>query len=784
MQQFKTVVDQSKSQIAITARDGRVLTLNFIADDICRVRYSDDGRYSRAWLLRYGFIKSDWPSVRFDVRNEKSFILISGRKIQVRVNPKTLAVEFMDAAGRRLLGEALRPESRVETGFKTRFHLPKRLSFFGLGDQTRERIEHRGTRATMWVRNLLSYIPVPLLLTDGGYAILVNTTRKHEFDLGVASKKTFGFDCRRGTVDYYFLSGATPAEQIERYTRLTGRPPLPPKWTFGLWFVCNKTCNAHEMLDNCLKFREKGIPCDAVGLEPGWMEKDYDLSVDKKFHPDKFYVLPWFYRAAQGNNVHNVDHVRSPEQLTFIDAARNLGFKPGLWLCQNYDLSYEAERRAKSERAADSGAADSDLPVEGDMEHDEHLAGAVITDKLTRPDEPWYQHLKKFVTAGIEYFKVDGCTQTMEHPDRLWHGNGMTDEEMHNLYPLLNSEQMCRGFRETTGRRAAFFTPNGWTGLQRFPGTWTGDTGGGPKPLVACLNLSMSGHCYMTSDMDNTRPEGIHAGFLLPWAQLCSWGYWKHPWFLKPEVQSVFRDYARLRYRLIPYLYSQAFTANQSGMPILRALPLSFPDDYDARNVLNEYMLGDNLLVTAFDRNIYIPAGNWTDFWTGKTVIGPRTMEYIPPSGKGGGLFVRAGAIIPMGPERDFVDSAPETEITLDIHPNAAGSAVYYEDDGASYDYERGRFASTSLQVAPSAGKISVLIGRRQGGYRNMPKQVNFTLQLHVDKPPRQVVHDGKLLAERPSGGQNRGAGWWFDPSARLLVIIPRSSHGEFTLDL
>ena len=140
---------------------------------------------------------------------------------------------------------------------------------------------------------------------------------------------------------------------------------------------------------------------------------------------------------------------------------------------------------------------------------------------------------------------MDGARQVNEHPDRKW-GNGMDDEEMHNLYPTLLNQQMHQGFKEHTGRRPMIYSSGGYTGLQQYAATWAGDTGGGPKPLVSMLNHGLSGHANVSCDMDVFTPMGIHFGFLQAWSQVCSWAYWRHPWLLGDKLLPIFKTYARL----------------------------------------------------------------------------------------------------------------------------------------------------------------------------------------------------------------------------------------------
>ncbi len=605
-------------------------------------------------LNRYGFIQELTPSRktgRARLESRKNSFALKGKKGE----------PFL--AGSVAAGES-------ETTFSIR--LAKGERFYGLGDLTRDRIEQSGSRAVMWIKNVNRYIPIPFIMSSRGYGLLVNTTFRHVWDIGRTRKDTLTITIPQGTPELYVFQGAGFKELLDLYTQVTGRPDLPPKWSFGLWFICRMQANDFELMSDARNFRDRDLPCDVIGLEPGWMETSYTYTVDKKWHPERFQIPPY-------NPQHN-----------FLSALKRLGYKFELWLCNDYDLSYEEERRLK--RTLKAASARGGFSEE-DVEKDEHFTEPVRLDKITKPDESWFEHLKKFVDQGVDFFKQDGALQVCEHPDRRW-GNGMTDEEMHNLYPLLYSRQMYEGFREHTGRRPCCFTPDGWAGLQKYTGTWTGDTGGGPRTVVACLNLALSGHSLVTCDMEVTTKAGIHYGFLMPWAQINSWNYFRHPWMQGDELFSVIKDYAQLRSRLVPYLYTQAYQAHTTGTPIMRPLVLEFPADPAAVNNLHQYCLGRELLVSTFDEQIHLPDGPWLDFWTGEIYTGPKDFRYRPPAGRGGGLFLRENSILPLGPVRQYVDQPSAEGFKLEIFINPGGTAEFdlYDDDGVSFAYEKGEY--------------------------------------------------------------------------------------------
>ena len=701
------------------------LAVEFVTPTILRVRKFSGERPPESPLLRYGFFRRDWPQVQAQTAETDTALTLSSSALTATVDKQTGKLTIADASGKVLLTDA-GPALSDDQGFETRFELPADREFFGLGDQQRERLALRGTLGDLWVRNVTGYIPIPFFWTPDGFGIVVNTTRRLLVDLGHSSPDWFGFRAQGGSLDYYFILGPEPAQILSAYTDLTGKPPMPPKWALGLWFICRTQANDREFLEDCYHFRNDRIPCDAIGLEPGWMEKNYDYSIDKDWSRDRFPVP---------------SYDRNPGRYTFFRAARRMGFKPGLWLCMDYDVSYEAERRARAEIAVQE-----DKVERRGFEQDEHLSASKRMDNLTKPEVPWFEHLKDFVDQGAEWFKQDGSNQVLEHPDRLY-GNGMRDDEMHNLYPMLYSKQMYEGFAEHTNRRPLGFTCSGWAGLQRWTGTWTGDTGGEERPLVACLNLALSGHGFNTVDMEVTTKEGIHFGFLLPWSQLNSWNYFRHPWFQGEELQTIFTDYARLRYRLLPYLYTTAWQAHQTGMPIMRPMSLMWPDDPETGKCLRQYMLGDSLLVGAFTSEIYLPEGDWYDYWTQEKHTGGRWLKVEVAPDKGGPLFVRAGAAIACHAGLDkYVGESFDDELEFWVFPANEGAGSYYEDDGFTLAYEQGHGRTTRLDYQFDGTTLTARLHPAEGTYQGAPKTKRIALVVCGPGHPSEVRVAGEPI--------------------------------------
>ncbi|MCE5217904.1 DUF5110 domain-containing protein [bacterium] len=732
------------SHVDVSLATGGVLRVQPITPHLLRVRLCPEGRFDEPALVRYGILEHCTDRAAFSVSEEEQAVCVSTDGVQLTVSRADGSFVFSDSSGTVLTQTAQAPWSSAEEGFGAELLLREEERLYGLGDETRDRIAKRGHRTRMWVRNVASYVPIPYVMSTGGWALLVNSTWRHFFDLGHTKEDRLCLWGHRGELDLFLIAGKDLPALLDRYTHLVGRPAMLPLWGYGLTFVCNQQASAREMLDDALSFRREDIPCDLIGLEPGWMSRNYDYSVEKQWHPERFYTPPW---SPHGPH-------------TFGGALERLGFKLSLWLCCDYDLSFEEERQAgaalQEQEAEPTPARHPD-----DFEQDEHFGHpATYIDKLTRPEEPWFEHLKKYVDFGAAAFKLDGALQVNEHPDRKW-GNGMDDEEMHNLYPVILNKQMSRGFAEHTGRRPMIYSSGGYTGIQRYSATWAGDTGGGPRPLVSMLNHGLSGHSNASCDMDVFTPEGIHFGFWMPWSQVCSWAYWRHPWLLGEKLESMFRFYARLRYRLLPYIYSIAHVAHRTGMPMMRAMPLAFPEEEGADEALGQYMFGDAFLTAAFAETIHLPAGNWIDFWTGERLRGPIDLPVEFPEDRGGPLYVRSGAIIPFGPEMDYVGHKPTATLELLVYPEGRSEFTLCEDDGVGFGYEQGEVAETRITCLAKGGKVEVTVDPRRGEYEGMPEGRDFRLRISVPAKPHHVEVNDVALPE--SASSEGGLGWWYD---------------------
>jgi alpha-glucosidase (family GH31 glycosyl hydrolase) len=748
--------------------NGDVVRIEVLTSNIFRVRLAADGRFEPSLMERYGIVRTNWPASDFKTRAGDGSTIIETADGSLSVRAADGQMRLLNSAGITLceqilpqgtrwsevdlqafkkrqtsLAEYFRGEKRQEgqvqiigsvapektessdvmhefflptNSFGATFSLRENERLYGLGTASSKRLQLRGYGYRLWTqyRGNFGYQgqagweqtegPIPLLLSTGGWGLFVNTTWVHYYDLGRYEADRAFFWGPGGPLDFYLLIGDSLPKLIERYTEITGKPRLMPQFAYGLTYVSQITQNEHEILNDSRLFREKGIPCDIMGIEPQWMKSNYDASHEKEWNPNKFYIPDWMGPDSKEG--------------TFIGGLDRTGFKLSLWLVCADDLTMEEERQV----ALREGRG-HEFPKEPDA---------------------WFNHLQKFVRNGTRCFKMDPENLIQEHPGRKYY-NGRSDLENHNLTQVLYHKQMCVGYEDFAQQRAMTHYCAAYAGVQHWGATTMGDNGGGPKALVWMLNYGMSGHMNTSCDME-TQGAGLHFGFLQPWSQLNNWAYAFQPWFLGKRAEAMFRDYARLRYSLLPYIYSAAHVGHLTSMPILRPMTLVYPDDLKLADCVTEYMLGDSLLVAAFTDKVYLPAGRWIDYWTGAEFEGPREMPCVHPANRAGGLFIKAGAIIPYWPAMDFVGEQPVNTLKLHVYPEGKSDYTLYEDDGNSLAYLKGAVALTRVHCETSPYAVTLTIEPRQGTYDHMPSQRDYDIWIH-SKPAKKLAVNGSKSA-------------------------------------
>jgi alpha-D-xyloside xylohydrolase len=479
----------------------------------------------------------------------------------------------------------------------------------------------RGHRLVHWIDETWGtntadrvYKSVPLVVSSHGYGIYANHPEEAVFDLGAGSNASGTVLVQADEIDLFVILG-TPKEVLARYTALTGRAKVPPDWSFGVWMSrCMYTSRAEveEVLDTAAR---NNVPIDVVGIDPLWLAnrpgKDYD-TCDFVWNEKDFGPIS-----------------------EFVDMLHSRGVRLCLWVNTHVD---EASAVWKPDRVVDGGRArDTVFPQRGYVE----LTGAGA--------DWWLEEMTRLVEAGVDGFKLD-YSETL--PADATMADGRRGAEVHNLYPLLAAQ-----VAERAGV-AVHFTRSGTSGSQRYPLHWAGDSqsswAGFRGALRGGLAAAWSGFAHWTSDIGGFYWRDIHNAFdesygfrqadtelYIRWMQfgmLCSHTRFhgmqpREPWLFGDVAVSVAAAFGAMRERLRPYLLQCADEAAATGCPVMRPLAMEFPDDPGARHVDTQYLLGPDLLVCPVlspggSTEAYIPAGRWTDHFTGESFDGPQWVRF------------------------------------------------------------------------------------------------------------------------------------------------------------
>lgn len=754
-----TLLAQANPTHKVKINDGLTVSVEACSESIFRIKVSPRKDFTESLMERYELIKTDWSEVKTDISDKGGVWTLKTPEYSLAINKKTGVMTVKDSKGGKVIREVrFLPEKEGLCGEMRSFINEKYADlkvadngggiigddngkfgevdkheipaadavsilsfsmedgerFYGGGSTSRDHIQHRGEFLRMWTTYQQTEIPMPFMMSSRGWGVYNNSTRKSFFDIGNQQKSKFNIINTFDEADFFLMMGKDMPAILNEYTLVTGRTYVLPKWAYGLCFGPNMREEQFDILNDAVRFRQFDVPCDVFWLEPQWMEKRYDFSTKKKWNYDRFSPEPYWLQDQYPKTMHN---------RLFIGKLRSMGFHLGLWLCEEYDLSIQ-EEDIIAERTG------------GKLSGQEH----------------WMDHLTVFMDQGVEGFKLDPA-RTIDNHTNWEYYNGRTDKEMHNLNQVLLPKQMRELGRKYNGKRTWHHYCGGWSGTQHWTASTSGDNGGGKTALYDQLNLGMSGFLNTSCDVMSVPRElemqGLHFGLFLPWVQINSWFSMMHPFYYAKEEQDIYRFYVKLRYSLAPYIYSMALEAAQNGMPIVRSMPLCFPDDRNCDDMTYQYMFGDNFCVGIFTNEIYLPKGTWTDAWSGEKIVSKGetfTREY--PSNRAGLLFIREGAIIPTQPDVEYLGARPFDRVILKVYPHGDSAYTMLDDDGESYEYENGGIASTLFESHERDGGVEVVVNPVQGSFKGMPSEREYSFRIQRDSRPASVSLNGAAVQD------------------------------------
>lgn len=619
--------------------------------------------------------------------------------------------------------------------------------FYGLGEQFTE-FDKRGQRVQMWSYDAYgahterAYKPVPFFVSSRGYGIFVDSTTCVHFDLGKGNHAALSLVVPDSALDYYVIVGPEPKTIISRYADLVSHPLLPPKWSFGLWMSSGfKDDSADEVLRRARALREHGVPCDVLHLDCYW----------QRF--GRWSELLW-------------DREKFPDPEDMLRQVKALGFKVCLWM--NPYIGTASERFVE---ARDKGyllkTPDGEAYV-CQLWGNYHPPVGII-DVFNPAAAEWLRSLlRPLLRTGVDVFKTDFGEGV---PADAVAYNGLTGERLHNLYPLVYNDLVAGVTAAETGRAGLVWGRSTYAGGQRHAAQWSGDPNctypAMASTLRGGLSLAMCGHAFWSHDIGGFYRQPTPELYVR-WAQFGLFSPMARahgvtsrlPWDYGEEALRLFRDYVRLRYRLVPYLYSYASLAARTGLPIMRPMLLEFPDDPNTYHLDLQYMLGAELLVapvynSSGRRPIYFPAGRWVDYWTHEVIVGPQAQWITAPLEKLP-LYVRADALVPTVEPAEHMEEVAFPFVIFDAYVLERGAFELYDLDGTtqvSVGYA-GRCLEVRAEGA-KANRLGLRLMRLAGATtpehvvlngRPLPRCEGLTLTPEA-KPGWSVAADGTLLA-------------------------------------
>lgn len=659
------------------------------------------------------------PAPPVAVEEAPDHLLVDAAGVRVRVQRHPLRLAFLAPAG----GEVLLADAGglCYDGWQVGVEFAARPDdrFYGLGQAGQHEgavaIEASGKRYPVWNLHLPgpSRFVVPVVVGRRGYGVLVDNAWPAELDFtGTRPGRggTWRYTAQGGAMAYFFILGPDLPGVLDRLTQLTGRPALPPLWTFGLLQSKFGYRSQAEVEELARTFRSKGIPCDAIVLDLYWFRHMGDLRFDRTAFPQ-------------------------PRRM--IRGLRRQGFRTIVieepYLAVGSRLYREAVRRGLVARRPD---AEGGGPWVFPWWHGEAAALADFSNPATQ--EWWARQHRDLVRLGVAGWWTDLTEPELHLPGMIHHGGPAA--AVHNLEGLRMIAAVHRAqSRYAPGQRCFIMSRSGWVGMQRYGATtWSGDVHPRWEALAVQpalgLNMGMVGVPGWNSDIGGFTQEGectpelylrwLQFGTFTPICRPHGAHQPREPWAFGPEVEAAAVAALRLRYRLLPYTYTCAWEAHRTGAPLMRPLVLEYPDDPHTWHLGDQYLWGRDLLVApvlapgARERRVYLPAGTWYDFWTGRRYTGgrwvtvPAPLERIP-------LLVRAGALIPMA-GRDLETTAgalPWDPLTVAWWPGE-GEAQFtlYEDDGETEAYRDGAYTLTPIRAWREGDTLHLVAGPAVGG--------------------------------------------------------------------
>lgn len=705
-----TKQDAAPDGAVYTMSDAGKLKVQVCTDKVIRIVYTKRASFPPA-DSNYIVVKGSWEQTPFTLEQSATAYSVKTASLQVDVSIATGAVSYysggklimQETDGNKLTAKTVSGQTAYEGVISMNSESDEGI--YGFGQFQSGQLNQKGLSLELTQLNQSDCSPV--FLSTRGFGILwVNYS---------AMKVTppLNLWCNWATndaIDYYFMYGPDFDSCIAAYRTITGPAPLWPKWAYGYWQCKNRYSNQQDLISTVKTFRASGFPIDNI-------------------------VQDWQYYPLNGNGCHCFDATRFPDVGQLV---KTLHDSLKCHLTISVWPSFNPQ----------SGANFNFMNSRGYLLNSNDFLGTTY-DVFNDSAAFYYWKFinDSLVSKGVDAFWPDATEP--EYPETWVKATTAQGPavKFQNAFPLLHSKNLSDGFRASPfskGKRVCNLTRSYYAGSQRFGAAyWTGDVQTDFSTYVsqisAGLNVCATGLPLFCTDVGGF--SGIPSATTL--SRWFEWGAF-NPIFrihgtrntelwLEPQlsIEATLLKYIKLRYRLFPYVYSLAWKMTSEGYTMMRALPFDFRADVNVRDLSNEFMFGPALLiapvtdVSATSRSVYLPAGKWYDFYTGQSYDGGKLIPGVSAPVEKIPVFVRAGSILPLGPEITYADTAADP-IELRVYTGADGKFTLYEDEGDFYNYEKGVHATIPIEWTEATGNLH--IGPTSGSFPGMLTQRTFNV--------------------------------------------------------
>ncbi|HEU5399767.1 MAG TPA: glycoside hydrolase family 31 protein [Terriglobales bacterium] len=728
------------------------LRIQVCNDSVLHITYSATSTFSEH--PDYVVVKTSWPAPKFTLQSNADDVTISTAKIQAVVARIDGAIAYKEVNGQNLVTEANRTLTPTVVNGERTYRAESFINvygssegFYGLGQHQAGVWNYRGESVDLSQEN--TNIAVPLLVSSKGYGIFWNNDSRSRVNNRFANYVYISSEVA-DDIDYYFLYGPELDQIVASYRNLTGAAPLFGKWAYGFWQCKNRYKSQEELLGVAHKYRELHIPVDNI-------------------------VQDWFWWVRKGEYVFNKNY---PDPKGMIGDLHRNNFHLMISIWPFFE----------------PGSAVYDYMDKGGWFIDKfkfakppyHTDAMAIYDATNPEARAYYWDLanKALFSIGVDAWWQD----TVEPETEGQEENILLNHKLHvgsgnryaNIYPLMATTAVYEGQRKTTDKKRVFIlSRSAFSGTQRNAITaWSGDVISDwvtfKRQIPAGLNFAVSGIPYWTTDIGGfvtgNPDDPAYRELFIRWFQFGTFSsiFRVHGtrttdqnelWSYGTGAQKILTDFDRLRYRLMPYIYSQAWKVTSDNYTLMRPLVMDFRTDLRAQNIGDQFMFGPAILVNpvteqgATMRHMYLPEAKWYDFWTGASVSGNKMIDTPAPLSRMP-LFIRAGSILPMGPEVEYVAQRPADPIELRIFAGANGEFNLYEDEGDTYNYEKGAYAVIPMHWDDASHTLT--IGARKGNFPGVLQHRTFHIVFvgenhgvgvdETPKPDKSVEYSGSQI--------------------------------------